>query len=319
MSRTPDLSVVVPMFNEKESVGPLCAALRDALRPLGVVYEVILVDDGSRDGTFDAAKSEAADDRALRVARLRSNRGQTAALSAGIELSRGAVIVTLDADLQNDPADIPALVAKLAEGFDVVCGRREGRKDPFLTRRLPSLVANRLISMASGVRVRDNGCTLKAFKGDLIRSVPLYSEMHRFIPAMTGPHRIRLAEIPVRHHARRFGASKYGLSRIGKVALDLLALRLIVTSALHPFRWFLRAAALPAAACVLLATWSVRAAAAGDAVLVPVGASVLMASLALFLAACGALCEFVSDHGDVDPVAPAMLATLSPKDPTEAR
>ena len=290
-----DLSIVVPMFNEEASLPLLHAAIVEAVAPLGVAYEILFVDDGSTDGTFDVARSLAATDTHLRVVRLRRNVGQTPAMAAGIDHARGKTIVTLDADLQNDPADIPRLLDVLAQGHDLVCGWRERRKDLFLSRRLPSIVANRLISSVTGVPIRDNGCSLKAFRADLMRGVPLYSEMHRFLPAMAMPEGARIAQLPVRHHARRFGRSKYGMERLFKVLFDLLTIRAAVVSASRPFSRFAKAATAASLPGLLSLGWGFRVAAShpGASVLVPFACASLFFSLSCFLLVCGALCELV--------------------------
>jgi glycosyltransferase involved in cell wall biosynthesis len=184
LMRPVEVSVISPLFNEEESLGPLHAALVAALEPAGYAFELLLVDDGSRDRTFAAACAIARQDPRVRVVRLRRNFGQTAAMAAGFRLARGRVLVTIDGDLQNDPADIPRLLEKIAGGADVVCGRRIRREDPYLTRRLPSMLANRLISLAAGARIHDNGCTLRAYRPGALQGVPLYSEMHRLLPAI---------------------------------------------------------------------------------------------------------------------------------------
>ncbi len=218
-------------------MGPLHAAVAEVLRDLPLRAELLLVDDGSTDATFTRARRLPRDPRLpVRIVRLRRNCGQTAAMAAGIRLARGRVIVTMDGDLQNDPRDIPRLLAKLEEGHDLVVGWRRDRKDHW-SRVLPSRVANRLIGWVTGVPVRDNGCSLKAYRADLIRRIPLYAEMHRFIPAMASLAAPRIAEIEVRHHPRRFGRSKYGFSRIYKVLLDLLAIRAILDFARRPLLW----------------------------------------------------------------------------------
>ena len=201
-ARRTELSVIVPAFNEEESVGILHRRLVESLDPLGLPYEIIVVDDGSEDETYVRLAEIAAADRRVRVIKLRRNYGQTPAMVAGIDHAEGRILVTMDADMQNDPADIGALLAKLDEGYDMVVGWRINRQDKWLSRKLPSMIANRLIAWVTGVRIRDNGCTLKAFRADLIKRVPLYSEMHRFIPAMSSTLGCSVAEIGVRHHAR---------------------------------------------------------------------------------------------------------------------
>jgi glycosyltransferase involved in cell wall biosynthesis len=196
-----------------------------------VDWELILVDDGSRDSTLLRAGDEAASDSRIRLVPLARNYGQSTATQAGFDAARGTVVVTMDGDLQNDPRDIPDLIAKLAEGYDLVAGYREERQDRFVTRKVPSRVANLLIRLLTGVPIRDNGCSLKAYRRELILNLGLYSDMHRFIPALAvGSWGARIAQVPVRHHARRFGESKYGLSRVWKVLTDLLTLIML--------RWF---------------------------------------------------------------------------------
>ena len=221
------LSVVIPLYNEEENVRPLVDAVRSALEQEGP-WELILVDDGSTDDTRAALRAAAAHDRRIRVLLLPRNVGQTAALRAGLEEVRGQVVVTMDGDLQNDPEDIPHLVAVLDEGFDLVAGYRKGRKDPLLTRRVPSWLANRLVGWITGVPIRDNGCSLKAYRRELVDRLHLYADLHRFIPALAvSTAGARIVEVPVRHHPRRAGRSKYGLSRTWKVLSDLLVLSMI--------------------------------------------------------------------------------------------
>ena len=234
----PRLSVVIPVFNEEENVRPLLDELFAALRALGRSHEVICVDDGSRDGTFATLKEYAAATPALRVIRFRLNFGQTAAMSAGIEAARGDVIVPMDGDLQNDPADIGKLLAKLDEGFDVVSGWRKHRKDKEFGRKLPSRVANRLISAISGVRLHDYGCSLKAYRRDVLRDVKLYGEMHRFIPIYASWQGARVTELVVNHRARHAGKSKYGFSRTLKVVLDLMVVKFLANYSTKPIYVF---------------------------------------------------------------------------------
>jgi glycosyltransferase involved in cell wall biosynthesis len=247
-----ELSVVVPLLNEEASVEALVGAV---VAVLGDRYswELLLVDDGSRDRTAAVAARLVGADRRIRLIRLARNYGQTPAMQAGFDHSRGEVVVTMDGDLQNDPADIPALLARLHEGYDLVAGYRVRRQDVFLTRRLPSLIANRLIRWATGVPIRDNGCSLKAFRRPVVERLHLYSDMHRFIPAVAAATAgASIAEMPVRHHARRYGKSKYGLSRIAKVMADVLVIMMIRSfrdRPLHLFAW----AALGALAAGLLA------------------------------------------------------------------
>lgn len=234
----PALSVVVPMYNEEDSAGPLVEAVRSALGD-AYAWELILVDDGSRDRTVERITALTAADPRVRLVRLARNYGQTPAMQAGFDAARGDVVVTMDGDLQNDPRDIPAVLARLDEGYDLVAGYRERRQDVFLKRRLPSLIANWLIRQATGVPIRDNGCSLKAFRRPVVDQLHLYSDMHRFIPAVAAATAgARITEMPVRHHARRFGQSKYGLSRIAKVLADLLVIIMIRSFRDRPLHLF---------------------------------------------------------------------------------
>jgi glycosyltransferase involved in cell wall biosynthesis len=222
-----DLSVIIPIKDERDNLRPLHSRLHQALEPLGQSYEIILVDDGSNDGSFAVLGELAAADPHVKVVRLRRNFGQTAALQAGIDWSTGAVLVTMDGDLQNDPADIPALLAKLDEGYDAVLGLRANRQDSLLVRTLPSLAANWLIRKVTGVEIRDMGCTLRALRRDLAEALPLYGEMHRFVPVLAQQYGGRLAQIPVRHHPRTAGKTKYNLTRTVRVLLDLITLKFL--------------------------------------------------------------------------------------------
>jgi glycosyltransferase involved in cell wall biosynthesis len=234
----PQVSVVIPLYNEEANVEPLLSELFGVLRGLGRTHEVICVDDGSRDGTFERLAAIAAREPTLHVIRFRLNFGQTAAMSAGIEAARGAVIVPMDGDLQNDPNDIGRLVAMLDEGYEVVSGWRRDRKDKEFGRKLPSRIANRLISAISGVRLHDYGCSLKAYRRDVLRDVKLYGEMHRFIPIYASWQGARVGEIVVNHRARRAGTSKYGLNRTMKVLLDLLVVKFLASYATKPIYVF---------------------------------------------------------------------------------
>ena len=234
-----DLSIVIPLFNEEENVKPLYAQLKEALESLEQNYEIIIVDDGSTDRSFELLKGLQAQDKRLKVIRFRRNFGQTAAFAAGFEHARGRVVVTMDADLQNDPADIPQLLEKLEEGYDVVSGWRVERwKSAWLTRRLPSVVANRLISETTGVHLHDYGCSLKAYRSEVVKNINLYGELHRFIPAMASWMGVSVAEIPVHYRSRQFGRSKYGMSRTIKVILDLLTVRFLLSYSTRPIHIF---------------------------------------------------------------------------------
>ncbi|TVP45070.1 MAG: glycosyltransferase [Gemmatimonadales bacterium] len=227
MNPATTISVVVPFYNEAGNVFPLVEAVRSALGP-GGGWELLLIDDGSTDTTPEEIEEAGRRDPRVRVIRLGRNYGQTAALQVGFDRARGDVVVTMDGDLQNDPADIPALVDALEDGHDLVTGYRKNRQDHLLTRKVPSWVANRLIRQLTGVPIRDNGCSLKAYRRELVERLHLYSDLHRFIPAVAvATAGARVAEIPVRHHARRVGSSKYGLSRTWKVLSDLLVITTI--------------------------------------------------------------------------------------------
>jgi len=234
----PEISVVVPVYEEQDNVLPLYEQVHEALRPLTDKYELIYVDDGSGDNTVRRVQELRRQDDRVRVLVLRRNFGQTAAMRAGIEAALGTVIVTMDGDLQNDPADIPRLVSMIDAGYDLAVGWRRDRQDPFLTRVLPSKIANWVIARLTGVRVHDNGCSLKAYRARVIKGVPLYSEMHRFIPALSVASGASITEVVVRHHPRRFGVSKYGLSRTFKVLLDVIAVRTVMRCTDRPLHWF---------------------------------------------------------------------------------
>jgi glycosyltransferase involved in cell wall biosynthesis len=232
------ISIIVPIYNEQESVPALVAAVRKVAPELGE-WELLLIDDGSTDATVPVIRGLAAADRRIRLLRLSRNYGQTIAMQAGFDHARGDVVVSMDGDLQNDPGDIPMLVARLAEGFDLVSGYRQNRQDRVLTRRIPSWIANRIIRGITGVPIRDNGCSLKAYRRELLQRLHLYSDMHRFIPAVAAATAgARISEIPVRHYARRYGTSKYGLSRVLKVLADLLTIKMIRSFRNRPLLMF---------------------------------------------------------------------------------
>ena len=232
------LSVVLPVYNEEESIPTLIAEIHKALRPEGFSYEIVLVDDGSRDRSFDILKAMADDDPSLVLLSFRRNFGQTAAMQAGLDEARGDVVALMDADLQNDPADIPRMMAHLDEGYDLVAGWRADRKDTFLSRRLPSIIANRIISMTTKVRLHDYGCTLKVMTSDVAKALRLYGEMHRFIPAIANWSGAKILEVAVNHRARQFGVSKYGISRTVRVVLDLLVVLFIQGYLVKPMQVF---------------------------------------------------------------------------------
>ncbi len=233
-----DLSVVVPVYNEEESVALLCEKLHAAVSGLGISYEIVLVDDGSHDRTWELLKELSHKYPCLRLIQFRRNFGQTAAMSAGFRESKGEIVVTLDADLQNDPADIPKLLELMKQGNDVVSGWRKDRKDPFINRRLPSILANALISKITGVHLHDYGCTLKAYRREVMQNVHLYGEMHRFIPALANWVGGKVTEVPVNHQARQFGTSKYGIARTFKVVLDLFTVKFLLQYSKGPMQIF---------------------------------------------------------------------------------
>ena len=223
----PYLSVIIPIYNEEESIPDLCRNLFSVLDTIDRPFEVICINDGSKDRSLEILRAEAAVRPELKIVSFRRNYGQTAAMMAGIDHAAGEVIVSIDADLQNDPRDIPALLAKMDEGFDVVSGWRKDRQDAAIRRNFVSRVANRIISRISGVELHDYGCTLKAYRHDVVKDVRLYGEMHRFIPIYASWMGARVCELPVRHHARKFGESKYGLERVAKVILDLIVVKFL--------------------------------------------------------------------------------------------
>ena len=236
--RDPEISIVLPVFNEAENLEELQRELAAALEKTGRSFEVILVDDGSTDSSWEVLRGLQKKDGRFKLIRLRRNFGQTAALSAGFDRARGDIIISLDADLQNDPNDIPLLIRKIEEGYDIVSGWRKNRKDRFLTRRVPSIMANRLISGLTGVRLHDYGCTLKAFRSEVIKNVKLYGELHRFIPAIASQLGVEIAEVGVNHRPRKHGKSKYSIARLPKVILDLLTVKFLLSYSTRPLQIF---------------------------------------------------------------------------------
>lgn len=234
----PELSLFLPVLDEEENLRPMHARISDALNRLGKTAEVIYVDDGSTDKSLQVLREIAATDSRVRVISLRRNYGQTAAMSAGIDAATGEILIPMDADLQNDPADIVRLLDKLNEGYDVVSGWRKNRQDKLVTRKIPSQIANRVISWIGGVPLHDYGCSLKAYRRDVIQDVKLYGEMHRFIPIYASWAGARVAEIPVEHHARTMGKSKYGLSRTIKVVFDLMTIKFMASYQTKPIYVF---------------------------------------------------------------------------------
>ena len=234
----PELSVVIPVYNEAPNLEALHQEFNAVLAGVGRPYEIILVDDGSTDASFDVLKRIHAADPHVRVIRFRRNFGQTAAFAAGFAAARGTLIITADADLQNDPRDIPAMLAEIGKGADIVCGWRKDRKDPFLSRRVPSMIANRLISWGTGVRLNDYGCSLKIFRAEVIKPLRLRGEMHRFLPALASEFGVRIVEMPVNHRPRVHGASKYGIGRTVRVMLDLVTVKFLLSYSTRPLQIF---------------------------------------------------------------------------------
>lgn len=297
----PDISVIVPLYNEEDNVDPLYAKLSGSLGGIGKSYEIVLVDDGSADKTFATAEALTRSDPRLRVVKFKANFGQTPAMAAGIDVARGNILITMDGDLQNDPADIPEFLEKIDSGFDIVVGWRHKRKDKLITRKIPSKIANWIIGKVTGVPIKDNGCSLKAYRASVIKNVPLYSEMHRFIPAMTSLSGARVAEIKVRHHARQHGVSKYGLSRVYKVVLDLIAIKTIIGFSGRPLRWFAKLSlpfGLLGVACVPVGIHQMLVGQTKVGLNIS-GLAFIMVATASFLAMLGVLGELIFRSGDV--------------------
>lgn len=233
-----DISVVIPLYNEEENIELLHNSLDEVLSKLGCEYEIIFIDDGSKDTTFKKLREIVDRDPHVRGIKFRANFGQSSATDAGFELARGEIIIVMDGDLQNDPRDIPKVLAKMEEGYDVVSGWRKDRKDKLLLRKVPSKIANRLICSVTRVDLHDTGCALKAYRHSVVKRINLYGELHRFLPALAKVEGARISEIPVNHHARKFGQSKYGISRTFKVIMDLISLNLFLKYLQRPIQFF---------------------------------------------------------------------------------
>jgi glycosyltransferase involved in cell wall biosynthesis len=322
----PDLSVIVPFYNEQENIQRMHAAIAAAVEPLDIPFEMILVNDGSKDRTLEVAVDIARRDPRVRVVSFRRNYGQTPAMAAGIEYARGKVLVTMDGDLQNDPQDIEHLLAKINEGYDIVVGWRHDRQDKLISRKIPSKIANWLIGKVTGVPIKDNGCSLKAYRAALIKEIPLYSEMHRFIPAMASIAGPRIAEIKVRHHARQFGQSKYGISRVYKVLLDLMVIKTVASFTSRPLLWFSLLATplvVVGAGAIGFSLW--RWGTTTGTLPLPVAGTGLILLMAAFILVCGGvLGELIYKLGDVREsnfsrltaeIWGSKAAATSPKDP----
>jgi len=234
----PDISIIVPVYNESPNLVPLCQGISSVMRTLGRPFELILVDDGSHDDSYARLQAIQKETPEMRVIFLRRNFGQSAAMTAGFDHSRGPIVVTMDGDLQNDPESIPLLISKLEAGYDLVTGWRKDRKDPFLTRRLPSLMANWIIAKTTGVRLHDYGCSLKAYRGDLAKQLLLYGDLHRFIPVLAAQYGARTTEVVVTHHPRVKGKSKYGMGRTFRVVSDLILMLFFRKFATRPLQLF---------------------------------------------------------------------------------
>jgi glycosyltransferase involved in cell wall biosynthesis len=301
LTQGPELSVIVPFYNEEDSIRRMHAAIVAAVEPLGILFEMVFVDDGSRDRTAAIAAEIAREDPRVAVVKFRRNYGQTPAMAAGIQEARGRVLVTMDGDLQNDPADISLFLEKIDEGNDIVVGWRFNRQDKLVTRKIPSRIANWLIGKITGVPIKDNGCSLKAYRGSLIKQIPLYSEMHRFIPAMASIAGPRIAEIKVRHHARQFGKSKYGLSRVYKVLLDLMVIKTVASFAARPLLWFSLLATPFAVLGAIALSWSLWQWAATDSPIpLPVAGTGVLFWMSAFILVCGGILgELIYRFGDV--------------------
>jgi glycosyltransferase involved in cell wall biosynthesis len=306
-----DVSVVVPLLNEEESVDLLYRELTHVLQRERLSYQLIFVDDGSTDATCSKLRRITLNDSRVETIRFLRNFGQSSALQAGFDHARGRVVVTMDGDLQNDPHDIPRMLASLDEGYDVVCGWRRERHDKYVTRRLPSQVANWVIGRLSGVGVHDNGCTLKVYRNELVKRTVLLPDMHRFLAPLLSLSGGRWKEVVVNHRPRRFGRTKYGLGRIWKVALDMMALKMILRFVSHPSSWFamlgipfVSAAALAGTVGVL--QWTREATPADIPVVVP-AIALLSSFMAVYLVLLGLLAELVVHYGDFSETEPLMV------------
>ena len=296
-----DLSVVIPVYNEEESVKFLYEAVTKALSDLKRPYEILLVDDGSKDNTYKNALTLAKSDSRFKIIKLKRNYGQTTALHAGFQNAKGKVIVTMDGDLQNDPDDIPVMLNKMDEGYDIVLGWRHDRKDFFISRRLPSKIANWLVRKVTGIPVKDNGCAIRAYRAEVIKNFPMYSEMHRLMPVITALVGAKFTQIKVKHHPRKFGHSKYGLSRIYKVLLDLVALKTIFSFFYIPlfgFGFLALAVGLISFAILTIGILFLFIY-PGQSLVTLFGASALFAALSLFLYFLGIICHLIYRTGDL--------------------
>ncbi|MGA9291265.1 MAG: glycosyltransferase family 2 protein [Ignavibacteriaceae bacterium] len=296
-----DLSIVVPVYNEELSIQPLYEAITKALSNLNLDYEILLVDDGSSDSTYVNARNLADMDPRLKVVKLKRNYGQTIGLHAGFQSAAGKIIVTMDGDLQNDPDDIEKMIEKINEGNDIVLGWRHDRQDKMISRKIPSKIANKLISKLTGVPVKDNGCAIRAYRSEIIKKFPMYSEMHRLLPVMTALSGAKFTQIKVKHHARKFGSSKYGLSRIYKVMIDMVALKIIFTFFYLPLYGFgLFSMLFEILSLIALAFGLIQMVLyPGISLVTIMGTTLLLGSLGFFLLFLGIISELIYQNGDI--------------------
>jgi glycosyltransferase involved in cell wall biosynthesis len=290
-----DLSILIPVFNEEKSIALLYKAISNSLKPLRLQYEIIIIDDGSNDNTFVEALRFAKEDPGLKIIKLNNNYGQTAALSAGIENAEGEFIVTMDGDLQNDPEDIGRLLSKIDEGYDIVLGWREKRKDALFLRKIPSKIANSLIRFVTGTEIKDAGCSIRVCRSEVIKQFHIYSDMHRYLPVIAAMAGAKMAQIEVKHHPRKFGASKYGLSRIYKVLLDLVALKTIWAGFHKPFYGFGEGAIVFGFFSLLVLSVSIIKffLNPGESIIIISGISMVLGALSLFLVMLGYICDMI--------------------------
>lgn len=311
------VSVIVPVYDEEENVKPLYSAVDHALTGRDFDFELVFVDDGSKDRTFERIAALVEHDRRVRLVKFRGNYGQTAAMAAGVEVARGEVLVTMDGDLQNDPEDIPRLLEQIEKGYDIAVGWRRKRKDGG-ARVFISKVANRIMARIMGVAVKDSGCSLKAYRAELIKGIPMYGEMHRFIPALSQLAGARLVEIEVNHRPRQFGVSKYGFSRIQKVMLDIITIRVLLSYARSPLTWHLKVVGL--SVLFDLAAFGYLILGDPDSTVVAGGIAMVLLSLTLFLVvwglAGGLFAAVEPNVGKYAVIAANLSSRLAPRKPT---
>jgi glycosyltransferase involved in cell wall biosynthesis len=298
-TNSPTVSIVVPLYNEEESAPVLHKAIHQAMECSTLDFEILFVDDGSKDSTVAVCTELCRNDPRLRLIQFRRNYGQTPAMAAGIDNAKGEILVTMDGDLQNDPSDIPMMIDKLNQGFDIVVGWRHNRQDKLFSRKIPSVIANRLIGKVTGVPIKDNGCSLKVYRADVMKKMPFYSEMHRFIPALLSLSGARVAEVKVKHHARQFGESSYGLSRIYKVLLDLLTMKTILSLVDHPTTWFGKLSLLPFVISLVSGLILLGLYINNDKTMVMASITMVFLSLGGFILSLGFLCEMIYQKGSL--------------------